>query len=283
VIAPDLYRAGEGEPVVLLHGFMGHWCHWRPLLAELVARYDVIAPTLAGHHGGPVLEEQPKDFAEAGDHLARHLDELGIETAHFIGNSLGGALALEMAKRGRARSVVALSPAGGWDKGTDPEAQLVYKRFRVMVKMMRASAPRARRMMTRAGVRRLGFRDVMRRGDRMSPSEALELMDAGLNCAVTDTSLAELRAGRAHGIHDLDRISAPVLLAWSELDRLLPKETHSPRYRREIPGAEYVVLPRVGHTPMWDNPRLIERTIIDWVDRHTVTQRAPAASAPATA
>jgi pimeloyl-ACP methyl ester carboxylesterase len=283
VIGPDLYRAGEGEPVVLLHGFMGHWSHWRPVLAELAGRYEVIAPALAGHYGGPELEQQPKNFAEAGEHLAVHLDELGVETAHFVGNSLGGGLAIEMAKRGRARSVVALSPAGGWDQGTDPEAQVVYRKFRAMVGAMRISAPRARRLMTRARFRRLGFRDVMRRGDLMSPSDALELMKAGLECRVTDTTLAELRAGRAHGIHDLDKISAPVLLAWAEFDRLLPKEKHSARYRREIPGAEYVVLPRVGHTPMWDNPRLIERTIIDWVDRHTVTQRAPAASAPATA
>jgi pimeloyl-ACP methyl ester carboxylesterase len=265
--------------VVLLHGFMGHWCHWRPVLAELVARYDVIAPALAGHHGGPPLppHEQPKNFEEAGDHLCRHLDDLGIETAHFVGNSLGGALAIEMAKRGRARSVVALSPAGGWDDGSGPVPQLVYRRFRMMVRMMRMSAPSAPRMLTRASARRIGFRDAMRRGDLLSPYEALEMMNAALNCSVTETSLAELRAGRTDGIGELDRISCPVLLAWAEFDRLLPKETHSARFRREIPGAEYIILKGVGHTPMWDNPRLIERTIIDFVDRNTVTQRDPAA------
>ena len=45
---------------------------------------------------------------------SRLIDELGVDTAHFVGNSMGGALSLEMAKRGRARSVVAISPGGGW-------------------------------------------------------------------------------------------------------------------------------------------------------------------------
>ena len=79
-ISSSLYRAGEGEPVVLLHGFTGHWRHWKPVLAELVARYEVIAPTLSGHNGGP---EYPSGMslekvADAGDSLERHLDELGV-------------------------------------------------------------------------------------------------------------------------------------------------------------------------------------------------------------
>jgi esterase/lipase len=51
-ISSSLYRAGEGEAVVLLHGFTGHWRHWKPVLADLIARYEVIAPTLSGHNGG---------------------------------------------------------------------------------------------------------------------------------------------------------------------------------------------------------------------------------------
>ena len=47
-LSPALYRAGQGEPLLLLHGFTGTWQHWRPLLGELVARYDVVAPTLGG-------------------------------------------------------------------------------------------------------------------------------------------------------------------------------------------------------------------------------------------
>ena len=50
------YRAGSGEPVVLLHGFTATWRCWLPVLPDLVARYDVFAPTLTGHDGGPPVE-----------------------------------------------------------------------------------------------------------------------------------------------------------------------------------------------------------------------------------
>src|ERR1700727_821399 len=129
-ISSSLYRAGDGEPVLLLHGFTGHWRHWRPVLADLVARYEVIAPTLAGHNGGPAYPSgmSLKKVADAGDSLERHLDELGVGTAHFVGNSMGGSLALELAKRGRARSVVAIAPAGGWTPG-DGESQRLGRFF----------------------------------------------------------------------------------------------------------------------------------------------------------
>jgi pimeloyl-ACP methyl ester carboxylesterase len=84
-ISPALYRAGSGEPLLLIHGFTGTWHHWRPLLGELVARYEVIAPTLAGHDGGPPFDVSgPLTFASSADHLERHLDELGVGTAHVV-------------------------------------------------------------------------------------------------------------------------------------------------------------------------------------------------------
>src|SRR3954453_2105201 len=120
-ISPALYRAGEGEPLVLIHGFTATWRCWLPVLGELVPRFDVIAPTLRGHDGGADLPPhgEPPPIARAADFLEEHLDMLGVGTAHLAGNSLGGALALELAKRGRARSVVGISPGGGIRPGDD--------------------------------------------------------------------------------------------------------------------------------------------------------------------
>ena len=59
------------------------------------------------------------DAALLPDAIERAMDDAGFETAHIAGNSLGGYLALQLAARGRARSVVALAPAGGWAKGDD--------------------------------------------------------------------------------------------------------------------------------------------------------------------
>ena len=282
-ISPALYRAGEGEPVVLLHGFTAHWRHWKPVLADLVARYEVIAPTLSGHNGGPAYPSGTAldRVADAGDSLERHLDELGVGTAHFVGNSMGGALALELAKRGRARSVVALSPGGGWELG-GPEPERIARFFARQMRIVRVSRKQIPRLMRRPGTRRLGMRDIMRHGELISPWDAVDMSLDPLGCTVVDDVLASLRAGRAH-VEDLDQIAAPTLIAWAELDRILPLATCSPRFKREIPNVEFRVLPRVGHVPMWDDTRLVARTITDWVDAHLsapVSER-PLAGRPA--
>ena len=268
-ISSSLYRAGEGEPVVLLHGFTAHWRHWKPVLADLVARYEVIAPTLSGHNGGPPYPSglALAKLADAGDSLERHLDELGVGTAHFVGNSMGGALALELAKRGRARSVVALSPGGGWEPGSG-EPERIARFFARQMRIVRASRRQIPRLMRRPGTRRLAMRDIMRHGELISPADAVDISLDPLGCTVVGDVLSSLRAGRGH-VEELDHVAAPTLIAWAELDRILPLATCSARFRREVPNAEFRVLPRVGHVPMWDNTRLIVRTITEWVDAHT--------------
>jgi pimeloyl-ACP methyl ester carboxylesterase len=274
-ISSALYRAGEGEPVVLLHGFTGHWRHWKPLLADLVARYEVIAPTLSGHKGGPAYPAGVglERVADAGDSLERHLDELGVGTAHLVGNSMGGALAIELAKRGRARSVVTLSPGGGWALGGN-EPERIARFFARQMRMIRASHRQIPRLMARPGARRFALRDIMRHGELVAPADAVQLSLDPLGCTVVNDVLRSLRAGRGH-VEDLDQIAVPTLVAWAELDRILPLATCSVRFRREIPNVEFRVLPRVGHVPMWDDTRLVVETITGWVDAHVEEPKAP--------
>jgi pimeloyl-ACP methyl ester carboxylesterase len=273
-ISNALYRAGEGETVVLLHGFTATWHCWKPVLADLVPRYDVVAPTLAGHAGGPDYPAgQPMTLPGAADSLEGHLDEIGVGKAHFVGNSMGGALSIEMAKRGRAHSVVALSPGGGWQPGGS-EPHRIAKFFARSLALTRASDTRLPRVMASARGRRLALRDVMRRGQLVAPADAVDLARGSLGCVLADDVLRLLKADGAH-LTGLDEVSAPVLLAWAEFDRILPMRSCSWRLRREIPDAEFRVLPGVGHVPMWDDARLITDTIVDWVTRH--------AAVPATA
>ncbi|HEY3830621.1 MAG TPA: alpha/beta hydrolase [Solirubrobacteraceae bacterium] len=269
-ISPALYRAGFGEQVVLLHGFTGAWHHWRPLLSALTARYEVIAPTLAGHDGGPPFPEIAVSFASACDSVERHLDDLGLGSAHFVGNSLGGGLALELAKRGRARSVVALAPAGGWSDG-DGEARRLARFFAQQIRVTRMTARAVPTVMARPRSRRLAMRDIMRHGERMSAAEAVDLARASARCSVSEAALAALRADSGLALRDLDRISCPVLLASPEFDRVLPAERNAQRFRREIPGVEWRTLPDCGHVPMWDAPESLVQMIGELVDRSTTT------------
>jgi pimeloyl-ACP methyl ester carboxylesterase len=277
-VSPALYRAGSGEPLVLLHGLTGTWHHWRPLLGELAARYEVIAPTLAGHDGGPPFPSNlPMTFAASADSVEGHLDELGVDTAHFVGNSLGGWVALELAKRGRARSVVALAPAGGWSDG-DGEAQRLADFFARSIRIARATARITPTIMKRPSSRKIALRDVMRHGELVAPADAVDIARALARCAVSQVTIDALRADSGLALRDLDRISCPVLLASPQHDRILPAERHAPRLQREIPGVESRTLPDCGHIPMWDASRLLVQMISEFVDRHTVV--AAAASRP---
>ena len=266
-ISPRLYRAGHGDPLVLVHGFTATWRCWHPLLADLVPRFEVVAPTLHGHDGGPPPPDHPAhSIGEGADHLEKLLDELGVDTAHFAGNSMGGALSLEMAKRGRARSVVAISPGGGWEEHDTAEAQRIVRWFARNQRLARAAEPQMPALMRRARSRRLALRDVMTRGHLVPPSEAIALVQSSIRCSVVDDVFATINSGQAL-VRDLDRITCPVLLAWGDRDRILPLSRHSNRFRREIPGAEFRVLRGVGHTPMWDDSAGIAALIADFAGR----------------
>jgi pimeloyl-ACP methyl ester carboxylesterase len=135
------------------------------------------------------------------------------------------------------------------------------------MRIIRGTRKQIPRVMRWSGARKLALRDFMRHGELLSPADAVDLSLDPLGCTIFDAVLASLRAGRGH-VEDLDHVAAPTLIAWAELDRMLPLATCSARFKREIPNAEFRVLPRVGHVPMWDDARLVVETITEWVGTH---------------
>jgi pimeloyl-ACP methyl ester carboxylesterase len=110
--AHSVHRGGAGKPLGLIHGFSGTRLIWEPVLEALERSHDVLAVNLAGHVGGPEMADAPVSVNVLVDAVERDLDAAGLHTGHVVGNSLGGWLAFELATRGRAVRVVALSPAG---------------------------------------------------------------------------------------------------------------------------------------------------------------------------
>ena len=279
-LSPALYRAGHGEPLVLVHGFTATWRCWLPVLGLLAPRFEVIAPTLHGHDGGPTPPRVAHTLADAADHFEMLLDGLGVGTAHFAGNSMGGALSLELAKRGRARSVVAISPGGGWAEFDSREVERIIRLFKRNRRSAKATERHHVRLLARPGFRRLGLRDVMARGHLVTAEEALRLVRSSVRCDVVDDVFATMRDGSGRVV-DLDRIEVPTLVAWGELDRLLPMDRHATRFRTEIPGVEFRVLRGLGHTPMWDDPNRVAETIADFAGAASASANGQAASASA--
>ncbi|MFE6926115.1 alpha/beta fold hydrolase [Nocardia sp. NPDC057663] len=248
------YRGGSGEPLLLLHGATSSWRCWESMLPDLVGCYDVLAPNLPGHAGQPGLK--PFTIERAADALEILMDEAGFATAHIAGNSLGGWLAMELARRGRARSVVLLSPAGGW---TSDEVRVpaLFRSMRRGTQLGGKVLPAAMRVQA---LRRILMRLVCEHGDRMTPEQAAAGIEDVLACTLFDEMPERLEA-QSEPFGDL---GIPILLAWGTSDRVLTIPRYSDPWRRLLPTATWRTYPGVGHVPMLDNPALVSRAIIDW-------------------
>ena len=108
--------------MVLLHGMTSSGRAWDDLGTELARHCEVHAPTALGHRGGAPVPRSAT-LADVVDDAQRYLDTAGLDRPHLVGHSLGGYTALELARRGRAASVTAISPAGFWSAGGQPLMQ----------------------------------------------------------------------------------------------------------------------------------------------------------------
>jgi pimeloyl-ACP methyl ester carboxylesterase len=243
------------EPLVLLHGLTmsaGAWHRVAPLLA---GEFAVITPTALGHCGGRPAVSRPVRIADVIDDFERTLDELGIEAAHLAGNSMGGWSALELARRGRALSVCALSPAGTWDP-----ASAEHRRTRAVLRDARRDTRRSQRVLPLAlrvgAVRAFALRAIAARGASVPRADLLDLVRDVLACDVAEDLLAT-----DESLPLLDPTPCPITIAWSGEDRVLTAGVNGALARRLVPGARFVTLPGMGHVPMLDDPRLVADTI----------------------
>jgi len=266
-----VYRGGSGSPLVLLHGMNMSWRAWRPVLPLLEPYHELYVPTLPGHRGGRPMSPGTISVEAIADQLCEQLDEAGLETFHVSGNSLGGWLSLELARRGRARSVVALSPAGGWTSPRD--VRRLIRRFRLGLAI--GNRPTLARMTERPRVRRMMLHQAAEHPERFTDAEIAEMFEDAAGCTVVGELLERVRDGGT--FTPFEALPCPVRLAWSEHDRTIPFQRYGRPILDALPGAEFVELPGVGHVPMTDDPALVSRTILQvtW----SVDERAPSGAA----
>ena len=252
------HRGGSGEPLVLLHGFTDTWRTWELVLPALERRHDVLAPTLAGHAGGPPLSDAAPDEAVV-DAVERAMDEAGFETAHIAGNSLGGHLALRLATRGRARTVVALAPAGGWAAGDDAYLETL-DHFVAMRPAIEAAAPHAEQVVATPEGRRRAAEFMAESWEHIPP----ELLAHQIRGAAACSGMRALDAhARAHGWPlEPEQVRCPVRIVWGTADRILPWPRAAERYRAAFPHADWVELDGVGHGAQLDVPLLASQLVL---------------------
>ncbi len=270
-MALDHHRGGSGEPLLLIHGIGHTWRGWKPMLPHLEERFEVLAVDMPGFgHSAPFppgLDSTPEALADAvEDEMAR----AGFDKAHVAGNSLGGWIALELARRGRAETVTAISPAGlqhgrerHWGAG-------VLRAMRWLARNAPAPEPLLRNPVTRS----LLAGPTTGRPWKKDPDELIEESECFAGCAGFEATLPHTFHAQPRGLTTLD---VPVLILWGTLDIvLIPRQGR--RFERLIPGAELRYIRGVGHVPMSDAPEELAEAIAEFaLDR----PRAPVAQAAA--
>ncbi len=251
---------GQGSDLVLLHGLGGTWEMWKPVIPALEARHRVIALTLPGHHGGPDYRgDGDASVAGLADQLIATLRAQGITQAHVAGNSLGGWLAIELARRGFARSVTAFSPAGGWR--TDDDYRAISIRFRIAFALIGVILFVATLFSGSTWLRKLLTKQTMEHGERLSPGEFLDSLRAMAKTRVFRPLLRTM--GRDGPVAPLDPGRVPVRVAWGGCDAVIPYRRYGELFGERITGAQATTVPGVGHVPMLDDPARVVASILD--------------------
>jgi pimeloyl-ACP methyl ester carboxylesterase len=245
------HRGGSGPPLVCLHGFTDTWRTWELVLPALERHHDVLAPTLLGHAGAAPLGADVTD-AVLADAVERAMDAAGFATAHIAGNSLGGYVALQLAARGRAESVVALAPAGGWAEGDESfKETLTY--FTTMQELLRSAAPHAEAIVATPEGRRRATTYTTSNFEHIPADLLAHQIRGAANCDAVGP-LIEL-ARRDGWPLDAERLTCPVRIVWGTEDKILPLPSAAARFRDDwLPHADWVELDGIGHCPQLDVP-----------------------------
>jgi pimeloyl-ACP methyl ester carboxylesterase len=246
--------SSDKSPLVLFHGLAMSGNAWREVVPLVREHHEVFVPTAAGHRGGPSVQRNPATMTDMVDAAEWYLDECGLHRPHLAGNSMGGFVALELARRGRAATVCAFSPGGLWT-ADDGFQQRAFGRLQRGIALGRLTRPLLPVIYRSSRMRRLILRDVAFHAERISATQALEFIDDGIGCEI----LADLCTAEWF-IERLDPPPCPITVVWGEKETLLPAGVLDGVDR--IPQASVKVLPDVGHVPMVDDPTLVAHTIL---------------------
>ncbi len=277
---PLAHRGGAGEPIVLIHGGGGTWRQWRPVIPLLETYHEVLAVNLVGHWGGPPPPPGVEPTIDVFvDGVERDMDAAGWTSAHVAGTSLGGWVALELAKRDRARTCTALATAGGWVRGGDRALTLVAHAYSLFQRVARLMARDPSRWCRRPRLRRLLYWHHFAHPERMDPGETARMIVGVANCTVLPGFIAWAKGH--DGARELEQIRCPVQLLFPTKDLVLPRRRYGQRLIDALPAAEVHDLPGVGHVATWDDPQLVARHILEFISRaERAGSRTSAAAQP---
>jgi pimeloyl-ACP methyl ester carboxylesterase len=257
---------GQGQPVILIHGFGGSMWQWEHQQQPLSAEFRLITPDLIGSglSTKPEIEYRPEQML---DYFIGFMDALRIRQVALVGNSMGAGLAIGMALTypDRVSQLVLIDglPANVRERLTSPSIKRALDTAApswlasfgnwlfggVMIESVLKEIVHDPTLLTPAVIERSNR-------NRQRPGIMRPLM------TVRDT-LPLWESGFAKRIGE---IRHPTLILWGEEDRVFPLPAGED-LQRTIKGSALVRIPKAGHIPQWERPDLANRAMIEFLRR----------------
>jgi pimeloyl-ACP methyl ester carboxylesterase len=244
--------AGDGpEPVVCLHGLGSNKASFFQTVSALTPDHTVHAIDLPGFGGSSKPARGAYDAPYCARAVLGYMDTVGLQSAHLVGNSMGGRIALELALADpdRAITVSLLAPA------------LAFRKRRELVPLVRLVRPELAAIphpMRTASIRAY-FWSLFARPERLDPAAADVAIEEFCRTYRSRSAriaffaaLRNIYLDAPHGDSGLwTRLATllpPALFVWGDSDRLVPAG-FSRHVARAVPSARQVILPECGHVP----------------------------------
>jgi pimeloyl-ACP methyl ester carboxylesterase len=262
------YRiGGEGPAIVLIHGITGSSATWDQVLPGLACDFTVVAPDLLGH-GDSAKPRGDYSLGAYASGIRDLLIALEIERATYVGHSLGGGVAMQLAYQFPERlERLVLVSSGGLGKEVHLMLRLVALPAAEYVLPLLVANP-----LRNAGEAVAGFmgRLGLRAGDDLEEIAtgfaSLGDVDARQAFVHTARSIIDIEGQRASA---RDRLylaaDVPTLLIWGERDPIIPAE-HARAAQREIPGSRLELFPDAGHFPYKSDPQRFVEVLTEFIE-----------------
>lgn len=260
---------GAGDPVVLLHGGgpgASGLSNYVRNIDALAAQFRVIVPDLPGYGRSSKNLDQNDPFGALADAIRALLDHLGIDKAHLVGNSYGGACALRLAldTPHRVDRLVLMGPGGvGTTRGAPT------KGLNSLLNYYTGSGP------SRQKIEEF-IRTYLVYDAEAVPSEAI---DERFQASIDPAVIANPPLRRPSGLNALKtlwrmdftrdprlkQLSTRTLILWGENDKV-NKPAGGQMLIDRMPNADLLMPARTGHWVQWERPELFNRVVTDFLD-----------------
>jgi pimeloyl-ACP methyl ester carboxylesterase len=250
--------AGQGPPVVVLHGLGASHLTWQENFEALAENFTVYAMDIPGH--GDSVKEGVTYTIEAGIAFTLgFFDAMGLSSAALVGNSMGGLIALKVALAQPERLThLSLIDTAGFGKEIAPFLRIMSLPF---------IGELAERPVTRSTANML--HQIFAGRDIASETLINELVRTRSLPGAKTAVLKTLRAGvnifgmkRVHRLlNRLPELPMPITVVWGGRDRFFPV-SHAYAAAEMVPTAKLLVLPEAGHWPHMQEPEVFNNELI---------------------